>query len=221
MSELTRARDDDMDDDHDSLDSLERAQWRGIGARVEALKVDVDDDTKPPPTDSSPPIKSDDESVGGNDPREMGLVAKYVGLKHKVKTLTKENKDLKREIEEMKTVAIESASASNGRSTKNCDGDRKIVVSHLHSSNLFKIPDGLDLEDKTKVDEWYVRYDELFIVYKNGQEQTIGVSQEQEANEKEPKATIEDADSWCFEYDSFPSVPEDDDEEDDDEDDGA
>ena len=28
---------------------------------------------------------------------------------HKVKTLTKENKDLKREIEEMKTVAIESA----------------------------------------------------------------------------------------------------------------
>ena len=105
MSELTRARDDDMDDDHDSLDSLERAQWRGIGARVEALKVDVDDDTKPPPTDSSPPIKSDDESVGGNDPREMGLVAKYVGLKHKVKTLTKENKDLKREIEEMKKPA--------------------------------------------------------------------------------------------------------------------
>ena len=219
MSELTRARDDNMDDDHDSFDSLERAQWRGITKGVETLKVD--DDTKPP-TDSSPPIKSDDESVGGNDPRDMGLVAKYVGLKHKVKTLTKENKDLKREIEEIKKSApTESASASNGRSTKNCDDDRKIVVSHLHSSNLFKIPDGLDLEDKTKVDEWYVRYDELFIVYKNGQEQTIGVSQEQEANEKEPKATIEDADSWCFEYDSFPSVPEDDDEEDDDEDDGA
>ena len=110
MSELTRARDDDMDDDLDSFDSLDQAQWRGIQARIETLKVD--DDTKPP-TDSSPPIKSDDESVGGNDPRDMGLVAKYVGLKHKVKTLTKENKDLKREIEEMNTKPpppIESAS---------------------------------------------------------------------------------------------------------------
>ena len=57
-------------------------------------------------------------------------------------------------------------------------GDRKIVVSHLYSNNLFKIPDGLDLEDKTKVEEWYVRYDELFIVYKNGVEQAIGTSQE-------------------------------------------
>ena len=78
----------------------------------------------------------------------------------------------------MPTAPTESASASNGRSTKNCDDDRKIVVSHLHSSNLFKIPDGLDLEDKTKVEEWYVRYDELFIVYKNGVEQAIGTSQE-------------------------------------------
>ena len=97
--------------------------------------------------------------------------------------------------------------------TKNIKGNRKIVVSHLYSNNLFKIPDGLDLEDKTKVDEWYVRYDELFIVYANGQEQTIGISQEMEANEKSPKVTIEDADNWCFEYESFPSGPEDDDDE--------
>ena len=95
MSELTRARDTPS---ADSLDSLERAQWDDITKGVETLKVD--DDTKPP-TDSSPPIKSDDESVAG----EMALNCKIVGLKHKVKTLTKENKDLKREIEEMKKSA--------------------------------------------------------------------------------------------------------------------
>ena len=51
MPELTaRAREQGKDSDQDSLGSLEQSQWRGIQARVEALKID--DDTKPPPTEA-------------------------------------------------------------------------------------------------------------------------------------------------------------------------
>ena len=52
MPELTaRAREQGQDSDQDSLYSLEQSLWRGIQARVEALKID--DDTKPPPTEAA------------------------------------------------------------------------------------------------------------------------------------------------------------------------
>jgi len=190
MSELSRALNTPSSD---SLDSLERAQWGDITKGVANLNLKVDDDTKPPPPTEAAPI--DSIVGGGNDPREMALNCKIVGLKHKIKTLTKENKDLKREIGDMKPPT-ESASPP----TKNIKGNRKIVVAHLYGKLLFKIPDGLDLDDGTMVAEWYVRYDELFITYADGTEATIESGMEHEPNNKSPKATIESAEDNCFEY---------------------
>jgi hypothetical protein len=94
MSELTtRARERGQDSDQDSLDSLERAQWRSIGARVEALKID---DMKPPP-----PIGSESESIGVGKTtltKEQALLGKNFQLRKQVKTPERENEELKREI---------------------------------------------------------------------------------------------------------------------------
>jgi len=70
---------------------------------IEALKIEALKIEEPPPTEAAPI----DSIVGaGNNPREMALDCKIVGLKHKVKTLTKENRDLKREIMKLKHDAI-------------------------------------------------------------------------------------------------------------------
>ena len=37
-------------------------------------------------------------------------------------------------------------------STKNVQGNRQVVVADCNSKQFFKIPDGLDLEDKTVVE---------------------------------------------------------------------
>ena len=174
----------------------------------------MDDDTKPPPPTEAVPI--DSIVGGGNDPREMALNCKIVGLKHKVKALTKENEDLKREIEEIKKSApTESASPSK----KNIKGDRKIVKALYYGLEYyFQLPDGLDLNDKTKVEEWYVRYGTLNIVYADDEadDEEIEMRWEIEPDHKHAKeVTIEDADECPFPCYS------DDDEEDDDEDDGA
>ena len=76
---------------------------------IEALKIEALKIEEPPPTEAAP---IDSIVGGGNDPREMALNCKIVGLKHKVKTLTKENEELKREIEEMKKSAPPTESAS-------------------------------------------------------------------------------------------------------------
>ena len=50
--------------------------------------------------------------------------------------------------------------------TKNIKSDRKVVKAiHYGLEHYFQLPDGLDLNDKTKVEEWYVRYGTLRIVY--------------------------------------------------------
>ena len=59
-------------------------------------------------------------------------------------------------------------------STKNMKDNRKIVRVQLYAPELiFKIPDGLDLEDKTVVEEWYYRNGFLHIKYVGKEEGDI------------------------------------------------
>ena len=128
MSELTRARDTPS---ADSLDSLERAQWDDITKGVETLKVD--DDTKPPPTESE---SIDSIGVKITLTKEQLLRGKLMKEKQNVKALTKEHEDLKREFEEMKKSlpsppASLKRSASNGRSSYWAAQDGEVVLFYL------------------------------------------------------------------------------------------
>ena len=120
---------------------------------IEALKIEALKIEEPTATIvSDSPI----EPVSGTG---VGILVHLLKAKDEIRRLEKENEELKqvkREIDETKKSAppTESASPPSSASTKNVLGNRKIVVSHLYSNNLFKIPGGLDLEDKAKVEEW-------------------------------------------------------------------
>jgi len=45
----------------------------------------------------------------------------------------------------------------------------KVVVARYVTEEVFKIPKGLDLEDKSKVKTWYVRYAVLHIILTSGE----------------------------------------------------
>tara|TARA_R110000868_G_scaffold62890_1_gene189808 strand:- start:133 stop:429 length:297 start_codon:yes stop_codon:yes gene_type:complete len=88
-------------------------------------------------------------------------------------------------------------------STKNVKGDRKVVrVSYRVPDAIFKIPDGLDLEDKTIVSGWYVKYGTLIIDYVDGREEEIEWTIDPtEFDYKWAENTaIENADDCCVEY---------------------
>ena len=55
---------------------------------------------------------------------------------------------------------------------------RKVVEAKWSTAMYFKIPEGLDLSDKTKVKKWYVRFDErdLAIVYTDGTQKMMKVA---------------------------------------------
>ena len=60
------------------------------------------------------------------------------------------------------------------KSTKNTKNNRLcVVVKYDIPEAVFKIPDGLDLEDKSVVKNWYVRYGELNICYTDGTNKEI------------------------------------------------
>ena len=81
-------------------------------------------------------------------------------------------------------------------STKNVKGDRKVVVErHVCTPRVWKIPDGLDLEDKSIVSNWYTEEEELFIKYVDGNEQTFEC--DQDATPYSEGAEIEDAGVGC------------------------
>ena len=56
-------------------------------------------------------------------------------------------------------------------STLNVKGNRKIVVASYTTEGVFKIPDALDLEDKTVVQDWRTKYGNLYITYVNSDEE--------------------------------------------------
>ena len=86
-------------------------------------------------------------------------------------------------------------------STKNVKGNRQVVVACSSSEQIFKIPDGLDLEDKTVVEFWFVKWGTLHIQYVNGEEKEIEWEYEPEVDFKHPESSeIEDADEHDIEY---------------------
>ena len=95
------------------------------------------------------------------------LFLKEKELQARIVELEKENETLKKEKEE--TVEDEQP-----KSTKNTKDNRLCVkVKYYEPYAVFNIPNGLDLEDKSIVNEWYVKYGTLYICYTNGKEKEI------------------------------------------------
>jgi len=80
--------------------------------------------------------------------------------------------------------------------------ERKIVRVQYTHNDVFKIPKGLDLEDKTQVKNWGVKYNRLWIEKVDGTELTIEAEGWiQDFDYKRPDiAEIVDADEEGVEY---------------------
>ena len=88
-------------------------------------------------------------------------------------------------------------------STKNIKGNRKVVMVTLHSPEIiFKIPDGLDLEDKNVVEYWGHKWGKMYIKYVGKEEEEeIEAYEEGEVDYKyEQQIEIVDADEHCVDY---------------------
>ena len=96
-------------------------------------------------------------------------------------------------------TSVENTTAS----TKNIKDNRKVVVAKFYAPRIvFKIPDGIDLEDKTVVKKWWVRNGTLYINFVDGHNEEIDEEYStgfEELNCVE-EADIEDADDWNVEY---------------------
>ena len=88
--------------------------------------------------------------------------------------------------------------------TKNTKDNRVVVrATYYPPEHIFKIPDGLDLEDKSVVESWYVKWGELYITYADGKEQKIGQYFENDMDFKWPEnVEIVNAEEiiWGVEY---------------------
>lgn len=94
---------------------------------------------------------------------------------------------------------------------------------HYAPESYFEIPYGLNLEDKTIVKEWWVKWQTLHIVYQDGREEEIEHIHESEGDYKYPSKTeivnafeegLEDFTSYQDRVDEF--VDDDEEYEDDD-----
>ena len=86
------------------------------------------------------------------------------------------------------------------KSTKNIKGDRKMVVAEYWPPvSYYKLPDGLDLEDKTVIKSYGIRWTTLYIEFVDGKTLEIEAANcaEEEMDWKRPKSVeIEDVDEW-------------------------
>ena len=82
----------------------------------------------------------------------------------------------------------------------NVKGNRQVVVAVHQTARIFKIPEGLDLEDKTVVKNWIVKWGVFYITYVNGEEEKIDFEREDDDGSKYPDALIESADDYNIEY---------------------
>ena len=80
---------------------------------------------------------------------------------------------------------------------RNVKGNRKVVIADFSFTRHYAIPDGPDLEDKSKVKQRCVHGDELHIVLGDGTTQNIQGDFHDEYDLKNAeKATVQDADDW-------------------------
>ena len=92
---------------------------------------------------------------------------------------------------------------NNTSSTKNIKDNRKVVVAKFYAPRtVFKIPDGIDIEDKSVVKKWYVYREYLNIIYVDGREETIEAEYSTGFEELDcvEETVIEDAEDWNVEY---------------------
>ena len=94
---------------------------------------------------------------------------------------------------------------SSTSDTINIKGNRKVIrATYFPPESIFKIPDGLDLEDKSIVKWWGVKYNRLYIHYVDGREEDIYPTLDamDSSDFKHPQETeIVDADDCgCIEY---------------------
>ncbi len=82
--------------------------------------------------------------------------------------------------------------------------ERKVVVATYTIESVFKIPKGLDLEDKTIVKQWYVKWDTLYIEKVDGTQLEVCENSRwgEEAQKHAEKEEIKDADDYCMDDDS-------------------
>jgi len=55
----------------------------------------------------------------------------------------------------------------------NVKGNRHVVTAEYKAESTFKIPDGVDLNDKNVVAEWGIKWDKLHITYTDGRYECI------------------------------------------------
>jgi len=80
----------------------------------------------------------------------------------------------------------------------------KVVIAEYTTSSAFKVPKGLDLEDKTQVKSYTVKWDRLFIELADGSEIQVENSWEAGFDFKYPtdELVIDDAEDHGFDDDS-------------------
>jgi hypothetical protein len=139
----------------------------------------------------------------------------------------------------MTTIVSQTTSAPN---TKNTKDNRKVLVAEHTICLVYKIPDNLDLEDKTIVKEYWVRNSTMYIqytseeyfrqYYKDDEKTDFRIDKDNYfvqniqcdygmnmLTNPTKKTTIEDADKWKVDYDDKEDEEDDEDEEDEDEED--
>jgi hypothetical protein len=79
---------------------------------------------------------------------------------------------------------------------------KKVVSSSYTIENIFKVPEGLDLEDNTIIECWYVKYDCLHIWYMDGRHDEITSSKTAYDDDYNDPINVEivDAEDFGFEY---------------------
>lgn len=71
----------------------------------------------------------------------------------------------------------------------------KVVVANYHINDVFKIPKGVDLEDKTQVKNWWVKNHLLHIYKTDGTKLTIDAEDGYDCD-RPSDIVIEDAKDW-------------------------
>lgn len=92
---------------------------------------------------------------------------------------------------------------SNMSSTKNTKENRQVVLATYTTQSLFEIPKGLDLEDKSVVEGYGIKWNKLIIDFVNGKSKTIYPTWDAcESDFKRPdEFHITSVNDVCYEYD--------------------
>jgi len=108
-----------------------------------------------------------------------------------------------------------SSTVSN--TTKNTKDNRKVVAAKYYCEGVFKIPDGIDLEDRSVVKEWCVKWIYLHILYVDGSNARLEAEWDIEPCWQYPEVDIKDAEDYNIEYSGDEEEDEDEEENEEDE----